>query len=57
MVLPENSNVDNKLRMLNTVNEHIQQIVRMKKKEIKPFIDKVIDIVDCNVKFSVKAYQ
>ncbi|XP_076035997.1 uncharacterized protein LOC143021961 [Oratosquilla oratoria] len=51
--MPEESNINNKLRMLNEVNEYIQFTVEMEMEGKLPFLDTLIHREDSSAKFSV----
>ena len=53
VVVPRNVNIENKLRMLNRVNEYIQFTVELEVDNKLPFLDTVIHRCDNSVKFSV----
>ncbi|XP_076059679.1 uncharacterized protein LOC143036316 [Oratosquilla oratoria] len=53
VIMPEESNINNKLRMLNDVNEHIQFTVEMEMERKLPFLDTLIHREDSSAKFSV----
>ena len=53
VVMPEQTNVDNKLRMLNNVNNDIQFTVEMENENKIPFLDTLIERSNEEVKFSV----
>ncbi|XP_076059672.1 uncharacterized protein LOC143036309 [Oratosquilla oratoria] len=53
VIMPEESNINNKLRMLNDVNEHIQFTVEMEMEGKLSFLDTLIHREDSSAKFSV----
>ncbi|XP_076039312.1 uncharacterized protein LOC143024398 [Oratosquilla oratoria] len=53
VIMPEESNINNKLRMLNDVNEHIQFTVEMEMERKLPFLDTLIHREDSSAKLSV----
>ena len=53
VVMPEGVNTDNKLRMLNGVDEHIQFTVELEVDKKLPFLDTIIHRGDESASFSV----
>ena len=52
-IIPENTNIENKLRMLNNVNSNIQFTVEKEENNKLPFLDTIIHKTHEGIKFSV----
>ena len=53
VILPKNTNIDNKLRRLNDVNSDIQFAVEIEEENQIPFLDTLLHRRDDDVRFSV----